>query len=43
MTDFLDIFLKSIALLGSIAGCLWALTKYVFERGLIPATELNLN
>jgi len=43
MIEFLFIFLKSIATLGVLVGGLWALTKYVIERGLVPAAEFDLD
>ena len=42
MVDFLDIILKLIAAIAALIGGLWALTKYVIERGLVPAAELDL-
>lgn len=42
MTVFLEIFLKVLALLGVFIGGLWALTKFVVERGLLPASELDV-
>jgi len=38
----MDVFLKFIATLGVAVGGLWALTKYVIEKGLVPAADLDL-
>lgn len=43
METSLNIFIKILFALGSIIGGLWALTKYVIERGLVPAAELDLD
>jgi len=42
MIDFLGIFIKFIATIGVMIGGLWAFTKYVIERGLVPPAELDL-
>jgi len=40
--DILDIILKLLGILIAGIGGLWALTKHIIERGLIPAAELDI-
>lgn len=42
MIEILDFSLKLIATIAAFVGGFWALTKYVIERGLVPAASLNI-
>ncbi len=42
MIEILNFSLKLIAAIAALIGGFWALTRYVIERGLVPAAELDV-
>ena len=43
MIDFFDFVLRFTAATAAVIGGIWALSKHIIERGLVPAAELDLD